>query len=52
MATLDSASPAPVEQQVQSIRVDDLPLLLKILVLMGVPVSIDRAYPRMAITPA
>ncbi len=44
MATLDSASPAPAEQPVQSIRVDDIPLLLKILVLIGVPASIDGAY--------
>jgi len=44
MATLDSASPPPVEQSVQSIRVDDIPLLLKILVLIGVPASIDAAY--------
>jgi transposase len=44
MATLDLASPAPVAQPVQSIRVDDIPLLLHILVLMGVPASIDRAY--------
>ncbi len=44
MTTLDPASPVPVEPQVQSIRVDDIPLLLKILVRMGVPASIDGAY--------
>lgn len=44
MKVAPQTSPNPAGYQIQSMRVDDIPLLLKILVLIGVPASIDRAY--------